>query len=316
MRKDRCRGGAGARTAERGRRARLLLLPALVLLGWLQPLPAAGQAPSSFVPDTGAVIATAPHWAGEFAVFSGNALLSGVTAGLVQKLRGGSFRDGFTRGVVGGGVVYAGKRFAAERFDGAGLLGREVASVGTSMVRNASEGAGLLERLTLPVGIARVYLDRGGPRPVRLRLDAWATAWTLYGISQTQLDFDARASLSAGTPVFRTRNKVLSAGDIKAGGYAKAGVVLLSDVPAWGPVYATRALHHELEHVLQEDQILGMWLRPLQSALLPRLPGGRALDDWLDLNPSTEVLDGLSNLVRDHDVRPWELEADYLAKRR
>ncbi len=128
----------------------VLLALTLVLL----PAGARAQAPSNFVPDTGAVIATAPHWAGEFAILSGNAVLSGVTAGVVQKLRGGSFRDGFVRGLTGGGVIYLGKRVAAERFSGAGLLGREVASLGTSMVRNASEGYGLLDDVVLPVGAA------------------------------------------------------------------------------------------------------------------------------------------------------------------
>lgn len=274
------------------------------------------QSPSPFVPDTGGVVASAPHWAGEFAVLSGNAVLSGVTAGVVQKIRGGSFRDGFMRGLAGGAVVYAGKRLVAERWDGAGLLGREVAAVGTSMVRNAGDGVPLFQRFALPLGIVRVYVDRASARPVQVHLDAWAAAWTAYGISESQLDFDAHRSLSFGTPVFRTNNKVMSTGDIKAGGYSKAGVVLLSDVPAWGPVYAERAIHHEMEHVLQEDQIQATWLRPAQEALLPRLPGGRLFDRWIDVNLSTEVLDGFSNLIHEHDVRPWELEADYLAKRR
>ena len=280
----------------------------------------AAQAPvSPFVPDTAPVIGGAPHWAGEFAILSGNAVVSGVTAGVVRKLRGGSFREGFLRGLTGGGVVYVGKRVVAEHFSGSGLLGREVAAVGTSMVSNAGDGVGFLDRFILPVGIARVYLDRrpppGAPR-VRLRLDAVAVGWTLYGLRQRDLSFDAGASLSAGTPIFKTHNKVMNQGDVRAGGYSQAGVVLLSDVPAWGPVFATRQLHHELEHMVQEDQIQATWLRPLQRALLSRFRAGRTVDDWVDVNASTQVLDLLSNVVRQHDVRPWELEADYLAKRR
>lgn len=282
----------------------------------MPPGSAAAQSPSPFQPDTGAVIATAPHWVGEFAVLSGNAVLSGVTAGVLRKLRGGSFRDGFLAGLGGGGVVYGGKRLAAQRFNGAGLLGRELASVGGSMVRNAGDGVGLMDRLVFPIGVGRVYVDRRAWRSSTVRLDAVAAAWTVYAVAERELTFDRAASFSAGTPIFKTHNKVMSEGDAKAGGYARAGVVLLSDVPAWGPVYAERALHHELEHVLQEDQLFSTWLRPAQATLLPRLPGGRTLDRWVDLNLGTEVLDVLARLVPQHDVRPWELEADYLAKRR
>ncbi len=286
----------------------------------LLPCAARAQAPvSPFIPDTGVVIASAPHWVGEFAILSGNALLSGVTAGVVRKLRHGSFREGFLRGLAGGGVVYVGKRVVAERFSGSGLLGREVAAVGVSMVANAGDGVGLLDRFILPAGIARFYVDRrpppGAPH-LRFRLDAVAAGWTIYGLQQRELSFDAGKSLSAGTPVFRTHNTVMNQGDVRAGGYSQAGVVLLSDVPAWGPVFATRQLHHELEHMVQEDQIEGTWLRPLQRTLLSRFAAGRALDDWVDVNASTQVLDLLSNVITKHDVRPWELEADYLAKRR
>lgn len=317
MRNDRWRGGREARKRGWGcGRAAAVALGLLAVACVTGVRPVHAQSPSDFVPDTGAVIATAPHWAGEFAILSGNALLSGMTAGVVQKLRHGSFRQGFMRGLLGGGVIYVGKRLVAERFSGSGFLGREVAGVGTSMVRNAGDGLGLFDRFVLPAGITRVYFDRRAPARLHVRLDAVAAAWTAYAIASPELHFDASESFSAGTPVFHTNNKVMSQGDLRAGGYAQAGVVLLSDVPAWGPVFLDRALHHELVHVVQEDQIFGTWLRPLQSAELTRVPGGRTLDHWLDLNLSTQLLDGLSNIVTRHDVRPWELEADYLAKRR
>src|SRR5688572_16046106 len=82
---------------------------------------------------------TAPAWVGDVTFLGANALTSGLSAGLLQRLRGGSFRDGLARGALGGSVKYAGMRVSAQRFDGAGLLGRHVAATGTSMVRNASD---------------------------------------------------------------------------------------------------------------------------------------------------------------------------------
>lgn len=298
----------------RGPARRLGMATLLVALGAGTAAPAAAQRP--VVPDTLPIVGGAPHWAGEFAILSANALLSGVTAGIVQELRGGSFRDGFMRALPGGAAIYLGKRAAAERFDGAGLLGREVAAVGTSMVRNAGDGVPLFSSLVLPVGITRVYVTPGSSPHLRVRLDAMATGWTLYGIFNDHLHFDARRSLSAGTAVFRTRGEVLSGSAGDAVGIAQNGVLLLADVPAWGPLAMTRTFAHEREHVLQEDVIFGTWMEPLQRRFLPRLPGGTFVDGYLDLNLSTNLLDQLAGLIPQHDVRPWELEAEYLARRR
>ena len=186
MRNDRWRHGREARKEGWGRRR-----AGQVILGLLAVASGAGarslraQSPSDFVPDTGAVIATAPHWAGEFAILSGNALLSGVTAGVVQKLRHGSFRQGFMRGLLGGGVIYVGKRLVAERFSGSGFLGREVAGVGTSMVRNAGDGVGLFDRFVVTAGITRVYFDRHSPARLHVRLDVVAAAWTAWAMAIT-----------------------------------------------------------------------------------------------------------------------------------
>src|SRR5688500_10942351 len=130
----------------------------LLLVGLLL----SGPRPLSAQTDTTSVLTT-PTWVGQFTVAGANALLSGVTAGVIQELRGGSFSDGFARGALGGVVIYAGKRVAMDRFAGAGLLGREVAAVGTSMVRNAADGVGLLDRVVLPVGPVRVYWQRTEP---------------------------------------------------------------------------------------------------------------------------------------------------------
>src|SRR5437868_1015216 len=110
--------------------------------------------------DTLGYSAAAPRWVGEFTTLSANAAIGGLTAGIFQKVRGGSFKDGFTRGAFGGAIIYTGKWVAAKRISGGGLVGREITAVGTSIVRNASDGVGSLDRLILPVAIGRIYWDR------------------------------------------------------------------------------------------------------------------------------------------------------------
>ena len=265
--------------------------------------------------DTASVVTT-PSWVGHFTSASANALLSGVTAGLVQELKGGSFRDGFTRGALGGVVIYAGKRVAADRFTGAGLLGREVAAVGTSMVRNAADGIGTFDRVVLPVGITRLYWQRAAPRGVQVKLDVVALGWTIYGIVEPELHFEAEESFSAGTPVFSTDNKVIdfSGDDEHAAGVVEAGVIFRADVRVWGRDALSRAFAHERMHVLQMDQLFLTLNDPHDDWLLRQLPGGRKVARYVDLNGAEYIMTFLSALIDEHDHRPWELEAIHLAR--
>ena len=132
---------------------------ALSLVLLVYPPSAEGQSepdpPHTSAPNR---VVSPPDWGGELAFLSGNAALGGLTAALIQELQGGSFWRAFLEGALGGAVVYGGKRIAVERFYAAGLVGRQVAAVGTSMVHNVSDGRGALERLVLPIGLARLYL--------------------------------------------------------------------------------------------------------------------------------------------------------------
>ena len=133
-----------------------------------------------------------PRWrpdpgVGEVTFLGANTLIGALTGGIFQTLRGGSFADGFTRGALGGAVVYAGKRLSVERFSGAGFLGREIAAVGTSIVRNAGEGAATLRRLVLPVGPLRLYLQPKGSAVVNLKVDLYELAWLGYALAEPAL---------------------------------------------------------------------------------------------------------------------------------
>lgn len=259
---------------------------------------------------------SAPRWAGQLTALSANVLLGGLSSGLWQELRGGSFKDGFTRGALGGSIAYAGKRIAAQPFDGAGLLGREVAAVGASVVRNAAEARRTFETVVLPVGPLRLHLRPLEKRLTHASLDLVATGWILWGIAEDELRLDVDESISAGTAVFRTDNKLIiyTLNRLSGGGFTPAGVVLQSYVPAWGQPLLRRVLRHERVHVLQEDHLYHTVLAPAESWLLHKLPQGRRIERYIDLNGSTELLGLLTMLFPRHADRPWEIEAIYLSR--
>ena len=289
----------------------LLLLGGAALL-WLAA-PAAGQ---SVEPPL-----DPPRWVGEVTSFGVNSLLGGVTAGLMQEARGGSFADGFTRGALGGALIFGGKRIAVERFAGAGLVGREVAAVGSSIVRNAADARPSLERLVLPLGPVRLYVQRdsAGVR-VSPRLDLVTALATGYAVAVAELEWDAADSWSSGAPVFRVEDRLIrSRGDeqgpreIGAAGITRAGAIYLSDIP--GLDYA-EDFAHERVHVIQYDQFFWTWTSPAEEWLLERVPGGRRLGRYLDLNLSPLVTQGLQLAFKRYEHRPWELEAEFLARHR
>lgn len=279
---------------------------AAVLL--LSARPAAAQ-------DTLAYSTPAPRWAGQVTTLGANVLLSGVTAGLFQELRGGSFKDGFTRGALGGTIIYGGKRVAAERYFGAGLLGREIAAVGASVVRNASDGIGSFDRLILPAGFARVYWHRARG-DVRVKLDVVTLGYTVYGVVEDNLEFAARESLSSGGPVFRTDNEIITfdTGAQHAAGVSRAGVILQAYVPAWRDDFLNRALAHERIHVLQNDQLFITLNDHLDDWVFGKLGPAARAGRYIDLNGSSELLVLLARWVEKHGDRPWELEAIYLTR--
>lgn len=257
----------------------------------------------------------APRWVGEFASLSANGLIGALTGGLSQHLGGGSFRDGFVEGALGGSIVYAGKRTAAESFAGAGFLGRSMAAVGASSVRNVSRGDPLFSRLTLPLGPLWVEFDTP-TRELSARLDPVALGWMAYGISEPELELDWGATFSNGAPVFKTHNKVLKLGGdtIHVAGVTNAGIVYSADVPAYGPGHARRHRAHEQVHVIQEDQLAIMWTDPLGRWAMGRAARLRRLRSRLAVNLSTEILRLLGHAVPEHGDRPWEVESVFFAR--
>jgi len=267
-----------------------------------------------------------PRWVGHFTVFAANGLVGGLTAGIVQELRGGSFQDGFSRGFLGGALIYLGKRVTVGKWAGAGFAGREVAAIGTSVVRNASAAEPSLARIDLPLGPlpARLGITVDDSRDLRLRLDIVSAAWLLYGLLEPRFELDVGEALSSGVPVFRAvGGSVLERGQ-PALGVAVARNIFLSDPTAsGGPVGTTpdpalrQTLHHERVHVLQQDFFLAAWSEPLTNAVFQRVAPGRWVPAHLAVDGLWWVMPSLRRWIyspQDAYRFPTELEADFLAR--
>lgn len=256
-----------------------------------------------------------PSWTGEMASFGVNALLGGLSAGILQELKDGSFRDGFLDGLLGGAVIYGGKRISAERFGGAGLVGRQVAAVGASIVRNSGEGRSRLEQVRLPVGPVWLHLQSSAPR-VRATIDVYTAGWMLRAIAEPALSFHTGMSVSAGALVFVTDNQVILSGTdtTHALGIAEAGVLLIADIPAFGRQFARRTFEHERVHVLQMDQIFLTITDPIEDAAVDQLPYVRRLNRYVELNMSSLLLRLLNGQIPKHLDRPWETEAIFFSR--
>jgi hypothetical protein len=223
-----------------GRASALVLLCMLALGAGV-----AGQAPGEESPRASGT------WVDDFDFASANAVLAGLTAGIVSRLRGGSFGSAFAGGALGGGVAYLGKRVSAARFDGAGALGRQVGSLGASITRNAALQVGLLDTLLVTLGPVRLSVGRSTPRGTALHLDLHETYWLAYALAEEDLRMDWTRSVSAGAPVFTT-DAALRGGrdDGFVNGMVTGGVIVLT--------HRARAdlddvFAHERVHIVQRE---------------------------------------------------------------
>lgn len=291
------------RSPRPGGRPRPALTAAVAAL-LIVPVGAAAQSPGLVDGQTG----PSGGWTEDVVYTAANALLSGVVAGLFRAFSDdGSFGEGFRAGAAGGVVTYGGKLLAAQRFGGAGLLGRQVASVGGSLVSNARDGRGAFDRLTFQLGLGRLYWDRVGSR-VAFRPDVVTLYYTALGVASSGVELDGFRTLSAGTPVFVTRPGSTALDD-NAAGRAYGGVIVM-DVNA--TIGLADVAAHERVHVLQYDQQFSLWGEAAERGLLSLFgPGvadvlGRA-DLSIGLLPFVPFIDSVS-----HDDNPFELEAAHL----
>ena len=227
----------------------------------LLALPLHGSAQTSG--GTGDHFGTEHSWDSEVGYAAANALLSGLITGIFRSASGdGSFGEGFETGALGGLVTYGGKRLAARRFSGAGFLGRQVASLGGSMVSNARDGRGTLDRITFQLGLGRLYWDRVGSR-VRFRPDVPTLYYTTLGITRSGVELDWSRTLSSGAPVFVTEPGA-TALDGNAAGRTLGGIILMDANASLG---LSDIAAHERVHVLQYDQQFALWAEAAEGGL-------------------------------------------------
>jgi hypothetical protein len=255
------------------------------------------------------------------ALLAGNSLLNGLTAGILQSVRGGKFGDGFLKGLAGGAITYSGKALVSTDFRGSGLAGRGLSAIGNSVTRNAAAGLPTLERLTFPVGPFRLHIRPDGERLLTASVDIPAAA--SIGIAMVtfeHIDWDWGQSLSQGTLVGYVTDSTWADNQL---GKNWAGLVLIDDryagLDQMAPtpeVEELRALHrqamsHEMVHTLQYDQMYAIWGEPLDDWLFGR--GKGRLPGWMELDFGFHLTALIAaNAVISYESRPWEVESRYM----
>lgn len=251
------------------------------------------------------------QWTGEFGYLGVGTLLGGITGGIAQSLKGASFRDGFTRGALGGAIAYSGRRIVGEDFPAAGLAGRAISAIGVSMVRNASDAQPSLARIMVPIGPVNVYVNRSAVPSVRVKLNLQTAWFSLVRLSDPAVQIDLAATVSSGAPVFRHSDRVLSiSGDTVTAAHI-GGTILLSDLAGHA------SLSHERVHVLQHDFHFLNWSDPVEGWLATKTRLGRQVYQYVDFGVTTPVaLQSLYTVVGlDRIDQPFELEADFITNR-
>lgn len=239
-----------------------------------------------------------------------NSAAGATIGGVVQKLRGGSFVHGFTRGAVGGAAVYAGKRYSVEHHFGAGLIGREVGAVGSSIIRNAAAGRGMFTRMMLPFGPLHFYLNPDTTSRFTVKVDFLTTAVTTLALLSGEAEIDYRASLSSGAVVIRQTDAYLGVPgeDGCTSAYTIGGVIMASDLSV-SRHPSEPILPHERVHILQGDQYFTLVSDPAELWMAKRFPGGKVMKRYVDFNLLLPLMIVPTLMIKEPLDRPWEREA-------
>lgn len=227
--------------------------------------------------------------------FAVNALLGGAVAGTAALFRRDPFFPAFARGAAGGAIAFGGKRTAVSGGPGAGLLGRQVTSIGSSITGNAVAGRGSFDRIAFSVGPVRAYVGTEVDG-VSWRVDVpavLAAAWTAREGGR----IDVRESLSMGTLVFE--------GDRN---YGLPGTMSYRRVRSEAEM--DERLAHEQVHVLQFDQSFLSLGAPLEDWMAERFNRLGWPFRYIEFNlPVLAGVAALACCVWEYPDSWWEREA-------
>jgi hypothetical protein len=242
-----------------------------------------------------------PEQTSQLQLLGANVLLGGVSAGIVALLRGEPWTGSVLKGVAGGAVVYGGKRIVVERWPGAGILGRQVALLGGSVINNGGAGRGAFDRIAFGFGPARGYVDRDNPG-IDWGLDVPGVLAVLWGVMDPDRSLDISQSVSSGAVVF--------VGD---GAGALPGTIHY--YRSHDPDRTAYVLAHERVHLLQYDQTFLAVGKPAETWVAGRLPD-LGLPFVLEFN-AVSLATALALAIHAwpvHADQPWEREAMSLGR--
>ena len=242
-----------------------------------------------------------------------NGALGGFSAAMFALARGKNPWRAALVGFGGGVTMGAGKQIAGQRFDGAGLLGRQVAALGTSFVRSASEDTMVV---MLPVGPMTFEIRPTAVDRVRPRVNLVATTAVLYYVIRADTRVDLGATVSAGAPVFRFPTETVSTRDGIIFGRMDFGTIVLGAKPSTLDEQRRMTLPHESIHIVQYDFLEQALSLPPERAILRKLGVGEGFLRHVDVGAISVLLAGVLQMHMDYEDRPWEREAVILTEGR
>ena len=242
-----------------------------------------------------------------------NGALGGFSAAMFALARGKNPWRAALMGFGGGVVMGAGKQVAGQRFDGAGLMGRQLAAFGTSVVRSASEDTMVV---ILPVGPMTFEVRPSATDRVRPRVNLVGSMTLLYYVIRADTRLDMHATVSAGAPVFRFPTETVSTRDGIIFGRMDFGTIVLGRTPVVQDRQRRMTLPHEAIHVLQYDFLEQALSLPPERAILRKLGASEGFLRHVDLGAISVLLAGVLQMHMDYDDRPWERESVLLTEGR
>jgi hypothetical protein len=242
-----------------------------------------------------------------------NGALGGFSAAMFALARGKNPWRAALKGVGGGVVMGAGKQVAGKRFDGSGLIGRQLASLGTSVVRSASEDTTVV---ILPLGPMTFEIRPSAVDRVRPRVNLVAATTLAYYVIRADTRVDLGATFSAGAPVFRFPTETVSTRDGIIFGRMDFGTIVLGATPTILDTQRRMTLPHESIHIVQYDFLEQALSLPPERAILRKLGVGEGFLRHVDIGAISVMLAGVLQMHMDYEDRPWEREAVILTEGR